>query len=145
MPSRRERDLGYWLAPRQRSRLIKARARIQALLDELSTEADPLTARMMRALVERERAKLPPGGLSWPWWDELLREPVAGTAAGSRGVRQMTCPQCGETGEEMASRPLGENLPTLSQVLFAVLVCANGHVWSADRTIESPQVGHYRD
>lgn len=83
MPSRRERDLAYWMAPRQRSRLVKAHARFHALTAELSSavEADPATRKVLRARIERERAKMPPGGLSWPFWDLLLKDATTAVLA----------------------------------------------------------------
>lgn len=68
MPSRRDHSLDFWLARRQRRRLFAAWFGFwEALAEEPRNQK----------LAEQHRAKMPPGGLSWPFWQVILNEPIA--------------------------------------------------------------------
>lgn len=63
MPSRRDHSLEYWLARRQRRRLMAAWSGFWEALAEVPRN---------QKLAELHRAKMPPGGLAWPFWTLVL-------------------------------------------------------------------------
>lgn len=65
--TRRNQRLDHLLSPVQQRRLRQLRRQFQAALDE-SPRNQPR--------INRLRAQLPPGGLNWPLWGVVLREPV---------------------------------------------------------------------
>lgn len=77
MTSRRQRRLEYWLAhPRP---LLAAWRRFHAALAEVPID---------RKEAELQRAKMPPGGVSWPLWPLVLNAVVAPTVAGRHPFRR---------------------------------------------------------
>ena len=76
MTSRRHRGVEYWLA--RPGSLARAWRRFHAALAEVPVD---------RAEAERQRAKMPPGGLSWPFWPLVLSQ-SAPTVAGRHPSRR---------------------------------------------------------
>ena len=75
--TRRNQRLEHLLSPVQQRRLRQLWQRFEAALSEAPPD---------QKLLNRLRAQMPPGGLSWPWWKFVLS---AERAASDSDVRQV--------------------------------------------------------